>query len=362
VTPDERERDEPRLPAAPVIQGRARVGGWPIAAALAVVAVILYEIRYALLPFVFAAAIGFVADPLIRATGRRLRLARWAAAALLYIALLALLGVSAYWVGGIAAVDAAHVIARAPEIARSLIAQAVGEQGVVVFGHSYSPDQLATALGETLSRLIGGDTFGPLAQSGVLLMFNTILLLVLIPYFMISGPRLANSAIWLLPPERRRSVRELLPKLVPVLRRYFVGIFVIVTYTATAAWIGFGPVFALQHAVLLAVTVGILELVPAAGPIASAAIVGLAAVQQTSLATAAGLMAFAIALRVSIDNLVGPLVLGQAARLHPVVVMASFVCGVMLFGIVGLLLAVPVAVCIKATLEHYYAEPIGTDE
>jgi predicted PurR-regulated permease PerM len=51
-------------------------------------------------------------------------------------------------------------------------------------------------------------------------------------------------------------------------------------------------------------------------------------------------------------------VLGQAARIHPVVVIISFVCGVMLFGIVGLLIAVPVAVCIKTTLEHCYAEPV----
>ena len=31
-----------------------------------------------------------------------------------------------------------------------------------------------------------------------------------------------------------------------------------------------------------------------------------------------------------------------------------------LFGVVGLLLAVPVAVCIKTTLDHYYAEPIAS--
>jgi predicted PurR-regulated permease PerM len=103
----------------------------------------------------------------------------------------------------------------------------------------------------------------------------------------------------------------------------------------------------------------VLELVPVVGPLASATIVGFVALQQSSLGSAVFLMAFAIGLRVSIDNLVGPLVLGEAARIHPVVVIIAFVCGAMLFGIVGLLLAVPVAVCIKTALEHYYAEPIG---
>jgi predicted PurR-regulated permease PerM len=54
----------PPQKAAPTA-ARSPVGGWPIAATLAVVAIILYAVRYALLPFVFAAAIGFVADPLI---------------------------------------------------------------------------------------------------------------------------------------------------------------------------------------------------------------------------------------------------------------------------------------------------------
>ena len=70
------------------------------------------------------------------------------------------------------------------------------------------------------------------------------------------------------------------------------------------------------------------------------------------------LVAFVIGLRLSIDDLVGPLILGRAARVHPVVVILSFVCGAMLFGIVGLLLAMPVAVTVKTTLEHYYAEPV----
>jgi predicted PurR-regulated permease PerM len=117
--------------------------------------------------------------------------------------------------------------------------------------------------------------------------------------------------------------------------------------TPLVGWIGFGPVFHLPHAVLLAITVGPLELVPVIGPFASATIVGLVAVQQNGTWAAVCLFAFAIALRLSIDNVVGPLVLGQAARIHPVMVIISFVCGGILFGVVGLLLAVPIAVCIR---------------
>lgn len=316
--------------------------------------------RYALLPFVFAIALAFVTDPLIRTVQRRLGTARWPIAALLYLVILAILAAAAYLIVTTAAIDLIRVVAEAPEIIRNLATQALGPAGLTWFGQHYSPDQLSNGLLDALANLVGSNILARIAGSGVSAVFATFLMLVLTPYFMISGPRLAAGAIWLIPPERRPSVVLLLPRIVPVLRRYLIGISLVVVYTGVIAWIGFGPLFGLPHAVLLAITVGVLELIPVVGPLVSATIVGLVALQQSRLWGAAFLMVFAIGLRVSIDNLVGPLVLGKAARVHPVVVIIAFVCGAMLFGVVGLLLAVPVVVCVKIALEHYYAEPISS--
>jgi predicted PurR-regulated permease PerM len=349
-----------RHPAA--VRPRSFVGGWAIAAVLAVIAVLLYQIRIALLPFVFAVAAAFVTDPLIKAMQRRLRSPRWPIAAAVYLIIVAVLGTAAYWIGDTASADLMKVMANAPEILRYFLEQMIGNNGIMLFGQAYTPDSLVQALAGALQGMVGLNAVGQAAGFAVSVIFGTFLTLVLMPYFMISAPRLAAGSIWLLPPERRRSVEDLLPKIIPVLRRYLVGLCVVVLYTATVAWIGFGPIFHLPHAILLAIAVGVLELIPVIGPFASAAIVGLTAVQQGSIWAAAILFGFAIALRLSIDNVVGPLVLGEAARVHPVVVIISFVCGAILFGVVGLLIAVPIAVCIKTTLEHYYAEPIARAE
>jgi predicted PurR-regulated permease PerM len=349
-------------PHTTIVRPRSFVGGWAITAVLAVIAVLLYEIRIALLPFVFAVAVAFVTDPLIRAVQRRLRSPRWPIAAALYIVIVAVLGGAGYWIGNTAASDLMKIVAHAPQILRHFLDELIGNQGITVFGETYTPDKLEQALAGALQGMIGLSVVGQAAGFGLSVIFGTFLTLVLMPYFMISAPRLAAGSIWLLPPERRSSVEDLLPKIVPVLRRYLIGLCVVVLYTATAAWIGFGPIFHLPHAVLLAIAVGVLELIPVIGPFASATIVGLVAVQQSGIWAAAFLFGFAIALRLSIDNLVGPIVLGEAARIHPVIVIISFVCGAILFGVVGLLIAVPVAVCIKTTLEHYYAEPIARDE
>jgi predicted PurR-regulated permease PerM len=350
-------RTERAAPARP----RSFVGGWAIAAVLAVIAVLLYEIRIALLPFVFAVAVAFVTDPLIRSLQRRLGTRRWPVAAALFVFILLILAGAGYWIGTTAFSDLTSLVAHAPEILQHFLSEVIGSHGITIFGQSYTPDKMVQAAGGMLQGMVGIDLLTRVGGLAMTVVFGTFLTLVLMPYFMISAPRLAAGTIWLLPPERRKPVEDLLPRIVPVLRRYLIGLVLVVFYTASVGWIGFGPVFHLPHAVLLAIAVGVLELIPVIGPFLSATMVGLIAVQQSGLLAACLLFGFAIALRLSIDNVVGPIVLGEAARIHPVIVIISFVCGAILFGVVGLLLAVPIAVCIKITLEQYYAEPIKRD-
>jgi predicted PurR-regulated permease PerM len=349
------------IPSEGAPRRRSFVGGWAIAAVLAVIAVLLYEIRIALLPFIFALAVAFVVDPLIKTFQRRLGAPRWIVAAVLYVLILLILGGAVYLIGRTALPDLEHVVATTPQILRRFLSELMGDRSVTLFGESYTPDKLVQAIGGSLKGVASLTAVESAAGLAVSLIFGTFLTLVLMPYLMISAPRLAAGSIWLLPPEHRRSVEDLLPKIIPVLRRYLIGLAIVVGYTATVAWIGFGPVFHLPDAVLLAITVGVLELIPVIGPFTSAVLVGIIAIQQSGIVAAALLFGFAIALRLSIDNVVGPIVLGEAARIHPVVVIISFVCGAILFGVVGLLIAVPIAVCIKITLQNYYAEPVSAE-
>ena len=247
---------------------------------LAVLAVLLYEIRIALLPFVFAIAVAFVTDPWIKSLQRRLGSPRWPVAAGFFLLILALLGGAGYWIGTTAVSDLMSVVARAPDILRHFLTEILGNKGITVFGETYTPDKAVKALGAAMSGVVGFSAVKGVAAIAGSILFGTILTLVLMPYFMISAPRLAAGAIWLLPPERRRSVEDLLPEIVPMLRRYLIGLCVVVFYTAVVAWIGFGLIFHLPHAILLSITVGVLELIPVIGPFASGTIVAIIAVQQ----------------------------------------------------------------------------------
>lgn len=338
---------------------RSMVGGWPIAIAIGIAAMLLYVVRYALLPFVLAIVVGFVLDPLVRWLHHQIHWPRWVVASLLYLLMLAMVGGAVWWGGSIVARDVSHLASEGPDIIRNLLNEALGPDGRDLFGRHITPEEATDAVLGWIKTLLGAQVIAMAAAIGIGTILGAVLTLVLIAYFLISGPLLAEGAIRLLPPERRGAVRRMLPRVVPVLRRYLVGVAGVVAFTAVMAWIGFGLIFGLPHAVLLSLTVGVLEIIPALGPFLSFVLVGLTAIQQHGLWAAIGLGLYAVALRLVIDNLVGPIMLGSAVRLHPVVVIFAFVTGASLFGVMGLLLAVPVAACTKLALNAYYAEPIA---
>jgi len=66
--------------------------------------------------------------------------------------------------------------------------------------------------------------------------------------------------------------------------------------------------------------------------------------------------AYATLLRLSIDQIVGPAVLGRAAHVHPVLIIFCFLAGGVVLGIPGVILAVPVALVVKSTLATVYGD------
>jgi predicted PurR-regulated permease PerM len=133
---------------------------------------------------------------------------------------------------------------------------------------------------------------------------------------------------------------------------------VVVLYASTAAYIGPDLFLGIEHALSLALLTGLLEMLPVIGPAAAAVIAGFVAIRQaTSVGAILAYAVYAAALRLSIDQLLGPLVLGQAARLHPTLVIFCFLAGGLLFGIPGVIMSVPIALAIKVTLATLYDEP-----
>jgi len=333
----------------------------PVTALAVIVAIVafLYLVRNILLPFVLAGIVAYVFTPLIDWFDRHSRLPRWCFA---LIILLLLMGLAAI-VGLLGAPVLMREILRVggdlhgavEELARQLI----GNNTFHIMDEAINASQIADYAVNGIRNWFSqsGQVF-TVAALGFVAFFGFIVTWVLLGYLLIEAPRIAEGLFWLVPPKHRPFVSDILSKLDPILRRYFVGVVLVVLYASIAAYIGLGAILGLKHAVVLALLTGILEMIPLVGPAAAAVIAGLVAVQEAkNTGDILAYIFYAMALRISIDQFFGPIVLGRAARVRPVVVIFCFLTGAILFGAVGVVLAVPVALTIKVVLGSLYDDP-----
>jgi predicted PurR-regulated permease PerM len=308
---------------------------------------------------VIAGLLAYICTPAIEWLAARTRLPRalYAVAAflvlLLFASLLGFLGVPSLIKALRNTVSDLHGVVTA--IARG----AIGDGKLTPLGEPMTAEQLADAAVTGVRDWLGNT--GRLATLGAAtfaMLFGAILTLVLLFYSLFSGPAIVRGLLALVPPGQRPLVRHVATQVDPVLRRYFIGVIIIVAYSSTAAYLGLGVVLGIPHAALLALMTGLCETIPLVGQITAAVIAGLVALRYANgIGPIIAYAIYATALRLSIDQLLAPIVLGAAARLHPVVVIFCLVAGGALFGIVGIILAVPAALVVRTTLAILYDEP-----
>jgi predicted PurR-regulated permease PerM len=326
---------------------------------ITVALVAFYELQLVLIPFVIAALISYVGWPVVNWTAHWTRLPRPLVSTAGFVVIVAAGGLFG-WLGAPPFVrEVSAAVGDLQGTIERIVQGAVGTQTIHLMGQPMTAQDIAqritTALRDGLTNarvmsLVAGTAFG--VTSGL------ILTLVLLFFFMISGASIVNGLLWLVPPGHRSLVTDhLLATLDPVLRRYFIGVIAVVCLAAILAYFGLGLALGLPHAAFLALLTGVLEAIPVVGPVIAAAIAGLVALQHnSSLAAIISYGLYLAALRLTIDQLLGPLLLGAAGRVHPMLVIFCFLAGGSLFGIVGVITAVPIALAIRATLATLYDE------
>ncbi len=337
-----------------------------VAVLLIVLSVLVFFslIHLVLLPFVFAAAVAFVLTPLVDWIAKTLRAPRTAIALAVVFVLAAVVGIAAYFALPALADEALRVLANLQVFIERPLQSLMGDRQIQILGQPESAAEIAaTAVGSLRAALQRSGVVPALLGLAFGGVFGFFLTLTLLAYFLIGGRQLVNGILWLFPPGWRPLTARVAGALRPILLRYFTGIAAVIVYAGVAAYLGLGLFLKLRHAAFLAAATGLLEVVPVVGPALSALIAGSVAVQEAkSVWNIIAYVIYASALRLSIDQLVGPAVLGSAARVHPTVVIFCFLAGGALFGIVGVILAVPFALTVKVALAAVYDEPLGDQD
>ncbi|MDT3694799.1 MAG: AI-2E family transporter [Ignavibacterium sp.] len=126
--------------------------------------------------------------------------------------------------------------------------------------------------------------------------------------------------------------------------------------TFVGVFIGFGFYFiGLPNAMPLGVIAGIGHLVPYFGPIIGGIPAIILSIMITGNLSMIPLILLVIALTYTIDNgFVQPYIFSKSVDIHPILIILLIIAGSELFGIIGMLLAVPTATIIKTALKEIY--------
>ena len=187
--------------------------------------------------------------------------------------------------------------------------------------------------------------------------FTSLVALIFVPllaFFMLLGYRGYKQMIVAVTPRRHRdTVNDLLAYTSRTLWNFIRGEFILMSSVGIATGVGLYLV-GMPYPAVFGVLAGLLELIPNFGPIATTVLVvavGLL-IDPILALKAAGIT---IAVQLLENSLLVPLVMGKAVGLDPVTVAFAIFLGGSAAGILGAIIAIPLAVTVKTVVIYFYA-------
>jgi predicted PurR-regulated permease PerM len=211
-------------------------------------------------------------------------------------------------------------------------------------------DQLQGLVGTLPSRLgtgvlgLTGRVFGAV--------FNTLTVLVFTIYFMADMPRIRTGVVRLFPVARRPRARQVVDLVVDKVGGYMIGNIIISIIAGVASLIAF-TVLGVPFPVPLAFIVAICDLIPMIGATLGAVIGVTVALFTTSVwPTTVLVAAFFVAYQQLENYLIAPRVLRTTVELGAAAVLIAGLVGATVLGLVGALMAIPVAAAFNVLLNE----------
>lgn len=204
--------------------------------------------------------------------------------------------------------------------------------------------KIQTSVENSIRKTIGGLT------KLLDFVFVFMLIPVLVFYYLKDFTMIKNYMRKMIPTKHRETVKGLVESIDDRLGKYIrgqflVSLFVTITSFISYKWIG------IEFALLLAIIMGIANLIPYFGPF-----IGAVPAVAITLTTSTHLVWLVIGSIVFVQliesNLLSPYILGKSVRMHPIVIIFALVVGGKIFGIIGMMLAVPMLTIILTTI-HY---------
>jgi predicted PurR-regulated permease PerM len=198
----------------------------------------------------------------------------------------------------------------------------------------------AVSSGGLATGVFGGVVGAATAVAGALLSGFTLLILSL--YFLVSLPAIKTAIVRLAPASRRNRTSYLSEQIFARISSYISGTFIVAAVAGVTSYIFLLVIGLGEYALALAVLIAILDIIPLVGAtIAAVIIVIIAFTQSTTIGIIA--LVFYLLYQQFENYVVQPRVFKKAVDVPGALVVIAALVGGTLLGIVGALLAVPVA-------------------
>lgn len=174
---------------------------------------------------------------------------------------------------------------------------------------------------------------------------DSLIAIVLTVYFLIDMPRIRKTLVRLVPHSRRPRAILLGNEVFAKVGAYVLGNVTIsvIAGIATVVWL---IALGVPYPLLLGVFVALLDLLPVVGSTIAGCAVGLVAL-TVSLPVCIATVVFFVVFRILEDYLLVPRIIGRAVKVPALMTVVAVLIGAALLGIVGALVAIPVAAALQ---------------
>ena len=337
-----------------------------IAAAI-VVGLLLWMARDAVRPFIIGLLFVYLLDPPVRWLVRR-GLRRTIAIVVVYVVgIVAVVGFMTLTLTPLVN-EVLRFIADFPKLAADLDAQ------LQRLGEFYAHLQIPIAIREWIDSVTAGigsggggggldlTVFLPLvtgAGSLIGLVFGYLILPVWVAYILKDKVLLVSNFDQALPASWRFDVWAIIRTVERIFGQWVRGQLILGFSVGVLTFIGLtilsqlvDPIFG-RYAILLSIIAGVLELVPIIGPIISAVPAVLLAATAGIAAVVAALVMYTLVQQLE-NNFLVPKIQGTAVELHPAAVMFAIIVGGSLAGLLGAILALPMAAAFRDVVRYLF--------
>lgn len=363
ATGESRDGTLPPPPTKPDrVQSRLRPGAlyrWGFFAGLGLLssvgaAMVIYSVRDILLRVVVAAFLAVSLDPAVRwLTARGMR--RGLAVTIIFTIFLAILAAFLMSVIPPLVNQFGQLVRHFPDFLQSL------QDRSARFRDLNTRFQLSTRIEDVLAQLparVTGGVLGVTTQVfGALVSFLTVVVFTV--YFLLDLPRLRHGVVRLFPVDRRERYGRVVDIMVNKVGDYMIGRLTIGFIAGVVAFAGL-QALGVPYPLPLAIFIALLDLIPLIGhPIGSVAALLVALITKDLWPTTVLLGVIFLVYQQIENYFIGPRVLRHSVDISAAAVLLAALVGAAILGVVGALVAIPVAAALKVVLvqqiDHYEA-------